>query len=92
MGITRWIAWLIEFGSLGESVEGGDGFDQAGDGERIEDAAGQADQMKRAAVAGERDGHANESGDAGAVNLRDAVEVDDNFAGATFHYRSERGG
>jgi len=48
--------------------------------------------MKGAAVAAERDGHADESGDAGAVNLRDTVEIDDDFAGAAFHDGRESGG
>src|SRR5262245_33663453 len=36
--------------------------------------------MERAAHAGERDGDANERRDAGAVDLRDAVEVNDDLA------------
>jgi hypothetical protein len=90
------VAWaycgLVEFGGLGEGVEGGDGFDEAGDGEGVEDAAGQAHQVESAAIAAERDGHADESGDAGAVNLRDAVEIDHDLAGAAFHNRSKRRG
>ena len=83
---------LVELGSLGEGIEGGDGFDEAGDGEGIEDAAGQTNQMKRAAVAAQRDGYADQRGNAGTVDLRDAVEIDDDFADAAFHDGSESGG
>jgi len=34
---------LTKLGGFGEGVEGGDSFDEAGDGEGIEDAAGFAD-------------------------------------------------
>ncbi len=77
---------------MGEGVEGGDGFDEAGDGEGVEDPAGEADQVERAAIAAERDGHADERGDAGAVNLRDAVEVDDDSSSAAFENGIESGG
>ena len=83
---------LVELGGLGEGVEGGDGFDEAGDGEGVEDAAGQADQMKSATIAAERDRHADESGDAGAINLRDALEIDDDLADASFQDGIESGG
>jgi hypothetical protein len=36
-------ALLAEFGGFDEGVEGGNGFDQAGHGEGVEDAAGFAD-------------------------------------------------
>lgn len=70
---------------LGFVVEGGDGFDEARDGEGVADAASATDKMKRAALLGERDGELDEDGDAGAVNLRDVVEVDDEFSRALLH-------
>jgi hypothetical protein len=70
----------VEFGSGGEGVERRDGFDETGDREGIADAAGLADEMKRAAFAGERNRDAHQRGDAGAVDLRDAVQVNDHFA------------
>jgi len=54
----------------GFGFECGDGFDEAGDGEGVADAAGTADQAEHAAFAGELDGDAHERGDAGAVDLR----------------------
>src|SRR5713226_3758980 len=68
----------------GFRFEGGDGFDEAGDGEGVADAAVAADEAEDAAFAGKLDGDAHERGDAGAVDLRDAVQDDDNFPGATF--------
>jgi len=73
-----------EFGGGRERGESGDGFDEAGHGEGVQDAAGFADQMQHATFASERYGHANQCGDAGAVDLRNAVEVDDHFTGAFF--------
>src|SRR5690348_533958 len=69
----------------GFGVEGGDGLDEAGDGEGVADAAGPADQAEHAAFARELDGDANERGEAGAVNLRSAVKPDEHFARALFH-------
>src|SRR5260221_5040842 len=66
-----------EFGGLGDGVEGGDGLDETGDGECVEDAAREAEQVARGAVTGERYGHANEGGEFKAVDLSDAVEVAD---------------
>ena len=62
--------------------EGGDGFDEAGDGEGVADTALAADEMKRALFAGQPDGDAHERGDARAVDLRNAVEIDDDFVSA----------
>src|SRR5260370_293519 len=80
---------LTPLGEVGEGggfgFEGGDGFDEAGDGEGVADAAVAADQAQDAAFASELDGHAYERGDAGAVDLRNAVEDDDDFLGAAFH-------
>src|SRR5712692_8916629 len=73
----------------GFGFEGGDGFDEAGDGEGVSDAALAADQAEHAAFAGELDGDAHERGDAGAVDLRDAVQDDDNFLGAPFDHGFE---
>lgn len=63
-------------------VEGGDGFDETGDGEGVADAPRSADEVKAAAFARKGDGKLDEGGDAGAVDLRDVVEIDDHFAGA----------
>jgi hypothetical protein len=86
------VFWL-EQSEVGESrgfgFEGGDGFDEAGDGEGVADAAGAADQAEHAAFAGELDGDANERGDAGAVDLRDAVQEDNNFLRAPFDHGFE---
>ncbi len=71
----------LEIGKRGDvGVEGGDGFDEAGDGEGVTDAAGAADEVQRAFFAGQPDGDAHERGDAGAIDLRDAVEIDDDLA------------
>jgi hypothetical protein len=83
---------LIELRGFGEGVEGGNGFDQARDGKGIEDAARFADEVEDATFATEGDGHADERGDAGAVNLRNAVEIDDDFARAFLKDGSESGG
>src|SRR5712664_4112645 len=68
----------------GFGFEGGDGFDEACDGEGVADAALAADQAEHAAFAGELDGDAHERGDAGAVDLRDTVQDDDHSPGAAF--------
>src|SRR5712664_2685295 len=73
----------------GFGFEGGDGFDEACDGEGVADAALAADQAEHAAFAGELDGDAHERGDAGAVDLRDAVQEDDDFLRATFDHGFE---
>src|ERR1700674_4374890 len=79
-----------EVGEGGEfGFEGGDGFDEAGDGEGVADAAGTADQAEHTAFAGELDGDAHERGDAGAVDLRNAVQEDHNFLGAPFDHGFE---
>ena len=71
---------LCEVGEGGGfGFEGGDGFDEAGDGEGVADAARAADEAQDAAFTGELDGDAHERGDAGAVDLDDAVEDDDDF-------------
>src|SRR5216684_6761093 len=75
----------LEIGKRGDvGVEGGDGFDEAGDGEGVADAAGAADQAQNTAFAGELYGDAHQRGDARAINLGDAVQNDDNFLGAGF--------
>ncbi len=83
----------LEQSEIGEGggfgFEGGDGFDEAGDGEGVADAAGTADQAEHAAFAGELDGDAHERGDAGAVDLRNAAQEDDNFLRASFDHRLE---
>jgi len=73
----------LTLGEVGEGggfgFEGGDGFEKAGDGEGIVDTAGSADQPQRAPFARKLNGNANQCGKAGAVNLRSAIEDDDNL-------------
>ena len=69
------------FGGLCEGVESGDGFDEAGDGEGIEDAAGFADEMEHATLTAQGNGHADEGGDSRTIDLRHAIEIDDDLAG-----------
>ncbi len=64
---------------FGFGVEGGYGFDEASDGERIADTAGLADEMELAIFAAEGDGHADERRNARAVDLGHAVEHNDDF-------------
>ena len=78
---------ICEGGGFG--FEGGDGFDEAGDGEGVADAAMAADQAQDAAFACELDGDAHQRGDAGAVNLRDAVQDDDHFLCAALNHGLE---
>jgi len=63
----------------GFGFEGGDGFNEAGDGEGVADAALAADQAQDAAFAGEPDGDTHERGDAGAVDLGNTVQNNDDF-------------
>jgi hypothetical protein len=81
-----------KFGGFGEGVEGGDGLDEAGDGEGVEDAPGFTDEMKHAAFATEGDGHTDKRGDAGAVDLRHAVEIDDDLARTVLENSGKRSG
>jgi len=83
---------LIKLGRFGQRVEGGYGFDQTGDGEGVENAAGLADEMKDAAFAAQRDRHADEGGNSGTVNLRNTVEVNNDLAGAFLKHRSQCSG
>jgi hypothetical protein len=70
------------FEGRGFGFEGGDGFDEAGDSEGVANAALTADEAEDAAFAGKLDGDAHERGNAGAVNLGNAIEDDDDFLGA----------
>src|SRR5258708_7428395 len=78
---------VLQGGGFG--FEGGDGFDEAGDGEGVADAAVATDQAEHAAFAGELDGDAHQRGDAGAVDLGNAAQDDDNFLGAALNYGLE---
>ena len=89
--ISKWLAGgaptlnqleVGEGGGLG--FECGNGFDEAGDREGVADAAGTTYQAQDAAFAGELDRDPYERGDPRAVNLRDAIQDDDNFLRATF--------
>src|ERR1700722_20255957 len=82
---------LAEFGGFGQGVEGGNGFDEPGNGEGVEYAAGFTDEMEHASFAAEGNRHADERRDARAVNLRYAVQIDDDFACSLMENRSECG-
>ena len=69
-------------GGGGFAVEGGDGFDEARDGEGVANAAGATDEVEPAAFARQRNGELHEGRDAGAVDLRDVVEIDNHLPGA----------
>src|SRR5205807_6259733 len=90
---NRCQAWLRS-GEVGEggglAYKGGDGFDEASDGEGVADAAGSANQTKHAAFARELNGDSNKRGKAGAVNLRSAVERDDDLAHSFLGDRLQR--
>src|SRR5713101_8194074 len=74
-------ACLREVGEGGGlRVEGWDGFDQAGDGESVANAAGPANQPEDSAFARKLNGDAHECGKAGAVDLGDGREHDDDLA------------
>src|SRR5260370_1652549 len=78
---------VLQSGGFG--FEGGDGFDEAGNRKGIADAAVGADEAEDATFAGELDGDAHKRGDAGAVNLRNAIEDDDNFLCAALNHGLE---
>ena len=63
-------------------VERRDGFDEAGHGEGVAHAAGLANQVKPATLSSERNGQLHKGRNAGAVNLRDVVEIHDHLLGA----------
>lgn len=65
--------------------ERGDSFDETGDGECVADATLTADKMQSTALAGEGNGKFHESGNAGAVDLRNVVQVDDKLSAAALH-------
>jgi len=69
-----------EFGGGGEAFESGDGFDEASDRKGVADPTGFADEVEDATFARQRNRNADQRGDAGAVNLRDAIEVNDHLA------------
>lgn len=83
---------LHEFGSLGEGVEGRDGFDEASDGESVAHAAGSADKVEHAVFAAEGNGHANQRRNAGTIDLRNPVQIDDDFARAILKNGGQRSG
>jgi hypothetical protein len=66
-------------------VEGGDRFDEAGDGEGVAHAALAADEVESTPVAGEGDGEFDEGGNAGTVDLRNVVEIDDELPRTLLH-------
>jgi hypothetical protein len=86
----------VSSGKVGEGggfgVESGDGFDEAGDGESIANAAGAADEAELAASAIEACGDPDERRDSGTVNLGDAVEIDDDLAGSALKNGLESSG
>ena len=75
--MTRQLLKVREGGGFG--FERRDGFDEAGDGERVAHTAGATDQAQHAPFAGELDGDAHQRGDSGAVNLGDSIQHNDDF-------------
>jgi len=73
-------------GKIGEGggfgFEGGNGFDQARDREGVAYAAGATDQAQGASLFGKADRDAHQGGNTGAVDLRNRIENDDDFASA----------
>ena len=69
----------------GFGLEGGDGFDEAGDGKGIADAALAADEVEGSRFASQADGNAHERGDARAVDLRNMIEEHDDLAGTSLN-------
>src|SRR5690348_11852317 len=69
--------------SGGFRIESGDGFDEARHRERIADAPGAAHQSQGSAVARQFDRHTYERRNAGTVDLRHSVEINDHFARPT---------
>lgn len=78
-----------EFRRLFEGIEGGNGFDQASDSERVVDATGFTDNVQDSILAGQGNRGAHQDRDAGTVDLRHAIEVDNDLAGAFFERRSQ---
>src|ERR1700737_4462197 len=80
----------MTLGETGESggfgVKSRNGFDQAGNGEGVADAALSANQVKRATLPGERDGNTHQRRNPGTINLWNSVQVDDDVARAFLHH------
>jgi hypothetical protein len=85
-------AGLGESGCRSDVFEGGDGFDESSDGESVADTAWFTNEVENPTFAGQGDGDAHQGRDAGAVNLRDAIEVHDNFASGFVHDGHQRVG
>ena len=69
----------------GFGVKGRNGFDEARNGEGVAHTAGPTNQTQVPAFARELDGNAHQRGKPGAVNLRRAVEGDDDVARALLY-------
>ena len=65
--------------------EGGNGFDEAGDSEGVTDAALTANEVQSATLTSKGNGKFDERGNTGAIDLRNVVEVDDEFSRAALH-------
>jgi hypothetical protein len=75
--------YLGEVGKRGGfGIESRNGLDKPRNGERIAHAAGAADEAQRTAFASQLDGNAHQCGNAGAIDLRNTVEIDDDLVGA----------
>jgi len=80
----------VEAGEGGGFVgEAWDGLDQAGQLEDFEDVAGGVANFESAAEAADSDEAADDGADAGAIDLRNAVKVDDDLACAAFDERAQ---
>lgn len=82
MSASKECGWLEAGGRGGFGFEGGDGFDETRDGQGVADTAGAANEVEPTTMASQGDREFDERGDAGAVDLRNVVEIDDHLAGA----------
>ena len=72
-------------GGSGFVFEGGDGFDEARHGEGVAHTALTTNKVQAATLASERNRKLNQRGNAGAVDLRNIVEIDDKLTRAALH-------
>src|SRR5579859_1260236 len=78
------VAWLSEVCQRsGFGIERRDSFDESRNSKRIAHAAGAAHKTQRSAFPSQLNGNANQGRDAGAINLRNTIEVNHNFSRTT---------
>ena len=71
--------------------KGGDGLDEASNGEGIANAARVADQVQGSALPCQGYGQLHQHGNPGAVDLRNIIEVDNDLAGARLRQFLDKG-